>query len=332
MFDVSRETSEIVSRETFQCSQLHDGSCAAFYEGRMKYLLIVNKSAGKGIGAAALQDIKTKMQQYGEVKDFLSSTPDDTKQVLKRNADWLDAVVFVGGDGTFREGIRMLDELSIDAPIGLVPMGTGNDFVKSLGVPQRLDEVLAVIKDGAVKNVHDCRLNDSTFLNVASVGLDAAIVERQKEIKKRIAGPLSYVVSTLVTIFKYKKVPQKLIIDGVDYGDAYMLIALANGKYYGGGMKIAPDASPFDETLQIIALKSMPKIFMLILFPLLYFGIHTRLNCFQTWRGHYVEVILSEESAINLDGDIERASQIKVSKNQQTRPKIYLSDSLKMQE
>ncbi len=298
----------------------------------MKYLLIVNKLAGKGIGRAALDDIKQKMQQLGEVKDFLSTKPHDTARVLQQYRSWFDAVVFVGGDGTFREGIRMLTELSLDVPIGLIPMGTGNDFIKSLGIPRQLDEVLAVIKAGAVRDVHDCQLNDSTFLNVASVGLDAAIVARQKEVKKHISGPLSYFISTLISIVKYKKTPQKLIIDGVDYGDDYMLIAIANGKYYGGGMKIAPDASPFDEALQIVALKSIPKIFMLLLFPLLYFGVHTGLSFIKTWRGNCAEVILNKESTINLDGDIELASQIKVTKNSETRPKIYLSNSLEMRE
>ncbi len=294
----------------------------------MNYLLIVNKWAGKGLGAAALTEIKQKMEQFGEVKEYLSTTAKDSEQVLKEYRNWLEAVVFVGGDGTFREGIRMLTELQLNVPIGLIPMGTGNDFVKSLHLPRALDDVLTVIKDGVVRDVHDCNLNDNTFLNVASVGLDAAIVARQKSIKQRISGPLSYVVSTIITIFKYKKVRQRLIIDDVDYGDDYMLIAIANGKYYGGGMKIAPAASPYDEDLQIIALRSVPKILMLLIFPLLYFGVHTRLDCVKSWRGRKVEVSLDEQTEINLDGDIEMAQKIVATKNSKTRPKIYLSDLL----
>ncbi len=292
----------------------------------MNYLLIVNSLAGKGIDQTTAQAIKAEMVKFGAVRDYLSQSAAQTRQIIEQQRDWFDSVVFVGGDGTFREGIRMLTQLKIEVPIGLIPMGTGNDFVKSIGVPRELSAGLQVINKGAPKIVHDCKLNESTFLNVASVGLDAAIVARQKQIKKRISGPLSYVVSTIIGIFKYKKTKQRLTIDGVDYGDDYMLVAVANGKYYGGGMKIAPQASPFERQFQIIALRSVPRIMMLLIFPLLYFGIHTKLDCVKTWHGEVVEIETPTAVEVNLDGDIEMAKKVVMAKNWQTCPKIYLSD------
>ncbi len=292
----------------------------------MNYLIIANSQAGKGITKDNLNEIKHKIQQFGEIKAYLLSTKEETKSIIDSQRDWYDALVFVGGDGTFRECMRIAANLEIDVPIGLIPMGTGNDFVKTLGIPQNLDQAIALIKAGNSKSVSTYHINKSVFLNIASVGLDAAIAARQKEIKKRIAGPLSYVISTIATVIKHKKIKHKLIIDGEVYDDDYMLIAFANGKYYGGGMKIAPAASPFDDNLQIVTLKSVPKILILLLFPMLYFGIHTSLWCIRINSGKTIRVEADQVVAVNMDGDITFSKNIEISKNEAMRPKIYLSD------
>ncbi len=290
----------------------------------MNYLIIANSLAGKGINQETLAEVASKLQQYGKVKAFLLNTKKDTKITLKDQRDWSDAVVFVGGDGTFREGIRIVSELQLDVPIGLIPMGTGNDFVKSLGISSNVNQAIDIIKTGNCKTIYAYNINNNTFLNIASVGLDASIVANQKEIKKRISGPLSYVVSTIISVIKNKKIRHKLIIDGNDCGDNYMLISFANGKYYGGGMKIAPSASPFEDDLQVVALQHVPKILILLLFPILYFGLHTSLWCIKTWRGQEIEVQIDEQVAINLDGDIDYAPKVKITKNDKIAPKIYL--------
>ncbi len=292
----------------------------------MNYIIIANGLAGKGIGEETLSQIEQKMIQHGAVKAYLLLSKEETAQVLEQQRDWLDAVVFVGGDGTFREGIRIVSELSLNVPIGLIPMGTGNDFVKTLGIPSRVERAIKLIKDGKNKAVCAYNINENKFLNIASVGLDASIVANQKEIKKRIAGPISYAISTIVSVIKHKKNRHRLIIDGKDCGDDYMLIAFANGKYYGGGMKIAPDASPYVDELQIVALKSVPKILILLLFPVLYFGLHTSLWCIRIWHGNTVEVQMDQQVAINMDGDIDFAKNIKITKNGKMCPKIYLPD------
>ncbi len=290
----------------------------------MNYLIVANELAGKGVTREDLFEIEQKIQRFGEVKAYLLCSKDETKDIIDKQRDWLDALVLVGGDGTFREGIRLASELKVDVPVGLIPKGTGNDFVKTLGIPQELDSAIALIKTGYCKKVSAYQINDSSFLNIASIGLDAAIAANQKEIKKRIAGPLSYAISTIVTVLKHKRIKHKITIDGNPYEGDYMLVAFANGKYYGGGMKIAPQASPFDDSLQVVALKTVPKILVLLLFPMLYFGIHTSLWCIEIGRGKTIQIETEQVVAVNMDGDITNAKTINIKKNDAMSPKIYL--------
>ncbi len=293
----------------------------------MNYILIVNSLAGKGVGQIKFENIKEKTAKLGVVKSYLSSSLLESKGVIAKNRDWLDAVIFAGGDGTFREGVKVLSELNLDVPLGFLPMGSGNDFVRSLGIPSNLERAIDLISKKHMRQVYNCKLNDTFFINVASVGLDAAIVERQKKIKKRIAGPLSYVISVFIEIFSFKNKKYNLIIDGLDKGGDYMLIAIANGKYYGGGMKIAPDASPYKSDFQVLALKQIPRILTLFIFPMIYFGWHPSLWCVESWCGKSVEIRVDQMVPINLDGDTENGDTITIQKNELYRPKIYLSDS-----
>ncbi len=295
----------------------------------MRYLLIVNSLAGKGISVAKHESIKLRIAELGEVKAYLSDSISESKQVISDNKSWCDSVIFVGGDGTFREGVKALSELKIDVPVGFLPMGSGNDFVRSLGIPRDFERALDLIAKKKTRQVHDCKLNDNYFINVASVGLDAAIVERQKKIKKRVAGPLSYVISVFIEIFTFKHKKYNLIIDGVDKGSDYMLIAVANGKYYGGGMKIAPDASPFKNDFQILALRQIPRVLTFFIFPMIYFGWHPSLWCVESWRGKSVEIYIDQAVPINSDGDTANGDEVKIKKNTAFLPKIYLSDSHK---
>ncbi len=295
----------------------------------MNYILIVNSLAGKGITRAKFEEIKAKTAKLGTVRAYLSNSLSESKRVIAESKDWLDAIIFVGGDGTFREGVKALSEFNINAPVGFLPMGSGNDFVRTLGIPSDLNRALDLIAMKNTRQVHDCKLNDTFFINVASVGLDAAIVERQKKIKKRIAGPLSYVLSVFVEIFTFKNKKYNLIIDGVEKGNDYMLIAIANGKYYGGGMKIAPEASPYKRDFQILALKQIPRIMTFLIFPMIYFGWHPTLWCVENWRGKSVEIYIDQIVPVNLDGDTEKSDKLIIQKNTAFRPKIYLSDSPK---
>ena len=223
----------------------------------MNYLVIGNEYSGTDKGSKVLAEV----EQYltGKNIPFTMKKTEYAGHAIELArqgyAQGYRDFLVVGGDGTFNEVINGLTDSTKEDPVtlALLPAGSGNDLIRSntalKGTPsQMLDYILQAepiwIDCGAV--------NGGRFLNVCGFGLDVELVLRQEKIKKYFKGAISYYLATLITICNLKAYPVKYRIDDGDYlEDEIFLFAVGNGRSYGGGFLVQPEAALQDGLLDV---------------------------------------------------------------------------------
>lgn len=277
----------------------------------MSYLFIVNPVAGKGEGTKIIPIIKEVMDNYNCTYDIKITEKVGDAKLIAEEAKYksFSTIVSVGGDGTLHEVVNGM--VGGKQKLGVIPSGTGNDFIRALNIPFNTREALEVLVKQHSLSIDLGRLNGKYFVNFCSVGLDALIAQEANKIKKYFSSTYSYVIGTVKAISKFKSIKIDLVIDGERHSEEIMLIAVCNGSYYGGGMKIAPEAQISDGKFDICIVRKMPKLKLLFLFPTIFKGEHIKYKEVKTYRGKYVEIFSKDNINVNADGEIINNRPIK---------------------
>lgn len=207
-----------------------------------------------------------------------------------------DFLVLAGGDGTINHFLSEEKRDKIKAKILLYKAGSGNDFAREH--KGFLVDITEELKKAPYYLIND---NKHYFINGVGMGIDAAVCDAVNLHKDG-----SY-FKTAVNIFKtFKPYVLKIIVDGKEYiyNDVFFFVAM-NGKYIGGGMKIAPEANRNDDILEIYIIKAKSYKKIIPVFPLIYLGLHkiARSN-FVHLRGKNIKVSLSEKQMMQADGEV----------------------------
>lgn len=211
-------------------------------------------------------------------------------------------IVSVGGDGTLHEVVNGM--VGGNQKLGVIPSGTGNDLARSLNLPFDLRESIEILVKEKTTLIDLGHIKGEYFINFSSVGLDALIAQEANKIKKYFSSTYSYILGIVKGLTKFKSMDVDLIIDGKKYREKIMFITVCNGSYYGGGMKIAPQAKISDGEFDICVVRHIPKLKLLLLFPTIFKGNHIRYKEVKMYRGKEVEVFSKKDIAINADGEI----------------------------
>lgn len=193
-----------------------------------------------------------------------------------------DALVVVGGDGMVHLSVNALAGAAV--PLGIVPSGTGNDVARGLGVPvgdpaAAVDALLARLH-GSPRHVDLGRVRSTSgeitwFAGVLSGGFDAAVNERANRMR-RPRGRSRYTLAILRELAALHPVRYALELDGVIEQRHAVLVAVANSPSFGGGMRVAPDASTVDGRLDVVTLDRIGRAGLLRLLPRVFTGDHVR--------------------------------------------------------
>lgn len=272
----------------------------------MKIAFIINPIAGKNrkkdITPLIKQELKNTDIEYS-IK-YTEGVKDAERITKKYLDDDYGVVVAVGGDGTVREVASGLVSKS-KGILGVIPMGTGNDLARTLGIPLDIKEAIKRIIKKEVKQIDIGDSKNNIFLNVASIGFDAEIVENTKIFKGFLKGKAAYTMGILRTLFTFKSKDVIIEYDGNKRKEKVLLIAVANGRYYGGGMKICPQADIADNKLDICIIKNIAKLKLLFLFPLVYNGKHGKIKKYVEFiKVSTLKIQSDRELFLNIDGDI----------------------------
>lgn len=278
-----------------------------------KILFVINPVAGKGKGNQIISKIATYFDK-SKYDIIISTKKGGIENIVKTkvNKDNYRSVVAVGGDGTLMETINGL--MSYNGSIGVIPIGSGNDFAKTLGISENIDEALKIIDEGFTKEIYHGEINGQRFLNVIGVGIDANIIH-YKESSKYLKGKLNYLVSTIKGIFAYKASDLKVVIDQKEYEMKPLFIAIGNGKYVGNGMKITPHADLTKETFEICVVGDLNKRTLLMNITNLYKGLHGKVDGVEFIKGREVIIEFGKKTAVNVDGNLINCEKIIVNKS-----------------
>ena len=229
-------------------------------------------------------------------------------------------IVIVGGDGTFNEAANGFFEngqsINPDCVLGFISSGTGSDVIKTLGHSKDFAEQIEILKTGIVKKIDvgiakyvDFDGNDATrlFFNVGDVGLGGDVVDRVNRTTKRLGGKMSFLVGAIRGIIHHKAINSTIIVDDDEANKVegpLNLMAVGNFKYFGGGMKVCPEAIYDDGLFDVVSAHGMGRFKLLRSIGKLYSGEHIKMETVTVHpRAKKVKVSSESPAFLDLDGE-----------------------------
>jgi YegS/Rv2252/BmrU family lipid kinase len=218
----------------------------------------------------------------------------------------------VGGDGSVHEVANGLVGLPEPPEVAIVPRGTGWDFVRTFGIPRDVERAAAIAIDGETRTVDLARAayrawdgSDATavFANVGSAGMSGAIAKRANETTKALGGKASYLWATFAVFSRWAATEIELAVDGERRTARMFDVVVANGRYFGGGMEICPEAEPDDGLLDVLTIGDVTKRDLVQTMPKIYRGTHLPHPKAELLRGASVSVESDGPIPIQLDGE-----------------------------
>jgi YegS/Rv2252/BmrU family lipid kinase len=210
-----------------------------------------------------------------------------------------------GGDGSISAVVPEL--AGRDVVLGLLPLGTANDFARTLSIPDDLEAACATIAQGNVVSVDLGLAGDHPYVNVVTMGLGAEVVKAVSHRLKRLAGPLAYPVATLRALRHYRPFAASLVFPDGDHPPAQygrlLQLAVGNGRFYGGGAVVAPGAQIDDGMLDIYAIELHSWWALAGVAWSLKSGRHIERADVPYWRTRQVQVATLPRLPVNIDGE-----------------------------
>jgi YegS/Rv2252/BmrU family lipid kinase len=276
----------------------------------MYWAFIVNPTAGTGYALTAMDRLQEPLKQKGtEYQVFRTEYPGHATQIAAELAKQEDvrAVVAVGGDGTAGEVAAGLRETG--KPMGIIPAGTGNDFIKSVGIPNDPEKALDVLLNREPVDTDTGTVNGAFFLNVCGTGFDVTVLDYAESEKERHRGLTPYFIGLIKAIHHYRSVRLKVTADGKTEEGLYLVCSIANGKFIGGGIPICPDADPADGLLDLVLIRHRARWQIPFYLPGLMMSRDLKFKVTSHRRVSKV-MIEGEQLRINIDGSIRPMNKV----------------------
>jgi len=288
----------------------------------MKLQLIVNPRAGSGRAAQRLPQIERALASHGiDYRKSLTNGPRDATRLAREAAgQGIDVIAAVGGDGTVNEIAQAYlaeDGTPIPGPdLALIPAGTGGDFRRTFGLPDDVHSAVARLQAAAPRPldlgvVQLCDASNQTrshaFINVMSFGMGGLVDQLVNDGPKWLGGRAAFLLGSLRATLSYKNTPVSVSIDGKPYLQTPIFnVAVCNGQFFGGGMKVAPKADPHDGLFDVVAMCDLTRAQGIALAHRIYKGSHLGQRGIELCRGRVVEAAplrRHDEVLIDLDGE-----------------------------
>ena len=234
-------------------------------------------------------------------------------------------IVVAGGDGTASEVVSGLLSagLARQVQVGMLPLGTGRDFPRTLGVPSDLARAIEALGRGATRQLDAMRVSyrdatgnerSSYSINVTSFGLSGLTVESVDSAPHFLGGSFAFLIGAVSSIARYRSTGVSIEADGeVVCEEPFVLAAVANGTHFGGGMHIAPMAEPDDGLLDLVIIHEMSKLSLIANLASLYRGTHIENPSVSVHRAKRVVARPIGDQPIRIDVDGEGLGTLPIS-------------------
>ena len=284
----------------------------------MNPVVVVNPRSGGGLSA------KRWAKLVGPITDGLgpfdtrfTEARGDGRRIAREEAQGgRRLVIALGGDGTISEVADGLLDAGGGPALGIIPRGTGGDFRRALELPQDLGEAAKKIREGAVRSIdagrvtfvgHDGATITRHFINVASFGFSSDVATRANSSSKRLGAKVAFLGATLAALASYDNVEVEVAIDGGARRRLTVLLgAVGNGRFFGGGMKICPEARLDNGRLDLVTVGDLGRFEILAKIHRIFSGTHLSIPEVQSARVQTVEVWPADPTAkipLEVDGE-----------------------------
>ena len=219
---------------------------------------IINPKANKGKTQKKVKVIEKLLNEKGinYVFHYTTAKGAATELANEFSSEENSVIIAVGGDGTINE---VLNGINTDkAKFGIIPCGSGNDFVASAGIPLDPEKALDIILNGTAKPTDYMLCGGIRGLNIIGTGIDVDILKRCRK-SKILRGKIQYVISLIVSLIKFKFYKFFIEKNGETNEKEGLIVAVGNGRQFGGGIKMCPEAKIDDGELDFVVAGKLKK-------------------------------------------------------------------------
>jgi len=200
-----------------------------------------------------------------------------------------------------------------ETELAVIPRGTGADFVRTFGIPSRLEDAVRVALEGRTRTIDLGRAayrswsgedEESYFANIASAGMSGAVAKRTNEATRApLGGKAAYLWSTVTVFARWRNSEVRVAVDGEVRAGPMFDVIVANGRSFAGGMKICPEAEPDDGLFDVLLIGDVSKLDLARTMPKIYRGTHLPHPKAELLRGTVVQVESADPLPVELDGE-----------------------------
>lgn len=292
-----------------------------------KWLVIINPVSGAGKGKRLYPKVLRELDRIGiEYDHEVTGQEGHATQLAKEGIErGYRKLIMVGGDGTVNEVINGVLQQQVvpsrEVAIGMVGIGTGNDWIRTMKIPRDITRAVEVIKKGNTRSIdagiatsnYEDGARDRFFVNVAGMAFDASVVHTANAGKGQ-GGKWTYTMAVVRSLFKYKPVRIKLQVDDEMIADEIIFnLNVGNCKYSGGGMKIVPDAEPDDGLFHITFIRNLSKWQVAKNIINLFDGSYVKHPMVSMVTGKKVKVMSEEPVFVEVEGELLGSTPIEIS-------------------
>jgi diacylglycerol kinase (ATP) len=272
----------------------------------MKTCVILNPIAGS-VGDVSL--IRERLKKLQPTRLRITEQRGDAERFVRESVEeGYELIVSAGGDGTLNEVVNGIAAAGCNSALAILPLGTGNDFARHLGLPTNMDEAIDRIGAAQTKEIDLVRVTSDIvryFVNVSSGGFSGLVDERLTPDMKRTWGPLAYLRSAAAAFPELRGYTTRVSLDDADAveHDLYNVI-VANGRYVAGGIPVAPEAEISDGLLDIILIPERGKAELALLAAQILVGRHLSSDAVIFHRAKRVAINSKPGMWFNVDGEL----------------------------
>lgn len=275
-------------------------------------VFLVNPASGNGATGKRWPELARRASALGLQGDtLLSERPGHLIELARAAVDnGAKLVVAVGGDGTLNEVVNGVAGRGVD--LATIPLGTGMDFGRTYEIPTKFEDAVRVALDGDVRTIDAGRVTYRTwagetaerfFANVSSVGMSGAVAQRANGMSKALGGKATFFYALTRVFLEWQNTEVTVRLDDAERHGRMHDVIVANGVWHGGGMKLAPDASPDDGQFDVVLIGDVSKVDFLTTAPKIYRGKHVHHPKVEVLRSKRVEVDAPVQLPIELEGE-----------------------------
>lgn len=274
---------------------------------KTKWAVIINPNAGKTSKKNHISKIEKLLNKYSFRFELFIT--ENYQHALYLSKDLVISgyrkIIAVGGDGTINEVVNgiMNSKLNNEVVLGLIPSGSGNDFVRTVKISRNYEKAIKTIKENFRRLIDVGMLNKQYFINTLGIGFDAKIAKSANKIKF-VGGILKYLLALFENLKNLETYNLAIKTDDDLFRNETILISIGNGKFSGGGFPLTPNASPFDSKADVCLVSKISKFELIKSLLMVLRSKHENHPAVKIFQSKEIEVKSDRNVDIYLDGEI----------------------------